>query len=245
MLGSLAIRNSVAGKTSTKKHKSHTCCVCLLPTSWCVFSRCIFVGSLGWFCLWDVSWMESSLKNKETNSPSLVFHNNLVCLEMMGDLFVGFFPFLVFVVGLFSPPPLPWLNSSARGPLSLAHKSLAKSWVNVWTYPGSKRERKNIFFKAKLATNLWFRALEVTNNLWNDHVFTPKNGHKEFLGESLWLWESVGGCVISVGVILVPKALAGRSFSNKNAEFVGILRIISKGCGTLSKSPKWLINGGW
>ena len=42
------------------------------------------------------------------------------------------------------PPPLPWLNSSARGPLSLAHKSLAKSWVNVWTYPGSKRERKNI-----------------------------------------------------------------------------------------------------
>ena len=151
MLGSLAIRHSVAGKTSTKKHKSHTCCVCLLPTSWCVFSRCIFVGSLGWFCLWDVSWMESSLKNKETNSPSLVFHNNLVCLEMMGDLFVGFFPCLVLVVGLFSPgilrfcpPPLPWLNSSARGPLSLAHKSLAKSWVNVWTYPGSKRERKNI-----------------------------------------------------------------------------------------------------
>ena len=95
--------------------------------------------------------MESSLKNKETNSPSLVFHNNLVCLEMMGDLFVVFFPFLVLVLGLFSPgilrfcpPPLPWLNSSARGPLSLAHKSLAKSWVNVWTYPGSKRERKNI-----------------------------------------------------------------------------------------------------
>lgn len=150
MLGSLAIRNSVAGKTSTKKHKSHTCCVCLLPTSWCVFSRCIFVGSLGWFCLWDVSWMESSLKNKETNSPSLVFHNNLVCLEMMGDLFVGFplpgaCSWVVFSRDFaILPPPLPWVNSSARGPLSLAHKSLAKSWVNVWTYPGSKRERKNI-----------------------------------------------------------------------------------------------------
>ena len=87
--------------------------MCLLTTSGCVF----FQGAFLW-AVWDDFFRDTNqwnfpLKTKKTHQlrsfPPQVFHN--------------------------SPPNGHGLT--ARGTLSLAHKSLAKSWVNVWAYTGS------------------------------------------------------------------------------------------------------------